>query len=391
MKKFLGAVGGFFKRTDYIFWILTIAASVYGFALINSVSRSADSEKGFLATQILAVGLGYICAVVISLMDYNVVCKFWYIFAAVGVLALVYTSIFGIQVAGTDDKAWIRIAGRTFQTSELVKIFFIVTFAKHLAVLKERNKLKTFLGVMTLCLHALVPIGLIHFMGDDGTALVFGFMFLIMTFVAGVQLRYYLALIICAGFCVPIIWYKVLHEEQRTRFLTLFNLESDPNGFGYQQLQGKISIASGEMYGRGYYEGPRVAAGSVPYQENDFIFSVAGEELGFIGCVVLLGLLLLLILRCVMNALSAKDDLGKFLCFGFFAMLAVQTVINVGMCLGLLPVIGITLPFFSSGGSSVACLYLGVGIVESVYMHRHNIEKEIDFSHLHAAQAGAQQ
>ena len=89
MKKFLGAVGGFFKRTDYIFWILTIAASVYGFALINSVSRSADSEKGFLATQILAVGLGYICAVVISLMDYNVVCKFWYVFAAVGVLALV--------------------------------------------------------------------------------------------------------------------------------------------------------------------------------------------------------------------------------------------------------------------------------------------------------------
>ena len=158
MKKFLGAVGGFFKRTDYIFWILTIAASVYGFALINSVSRSADSEKGFLATQILAVGLGYICAVVISLMDYNVVCKFWYVFAAVGVLALVYTYFFGIQVAGTDDKAWIRIAGRTFQTSELVKIFFIVTFAKHLAVLKERNKLKTFLGVMTLCLH----LSLIH-------------------------------------------------------------------------------------------------------------------------------------------------------------------------------------------------------------------------------------
>ena len=217
MKKFLGAVGGFFKRTDYIFWILTIAASVYGFALINSVSRSADSEKGFLATQILAVGLGYICAVVISLMDYNVVCKFWYIFAAVGVLALVYTSIFGIQVAGTDDKAWIRIAGRTFQTSELVKIFFIVTFAKHLAVLKERNKLKTFLGVMTLCLHALVPIGLIHFMGDDGTALVFGFMFLIMTFVAGVQLRYYLALIICAGVSIPILWNSVLNEDQKMR------------------------------------------------------------------------------------------------------------------------------------------------------------------------------
>ena len=92
-----------------------------------------------------------------------------------------------------------------FKTSELVKIFFIVTFAKHLAVLKERNKLKTFLGVMTLCLHALVPIGLIHFMGDDGTALVFGFMFLIMTFVAGVQLRYYLALIICAGVSIPIL------------------------------------------------------------------------------------------------------------------------------------------------------------------------------------------
>ena len=179
MTKFLGALGGFFKRTDYIFWFLTIAASLYGFALIYSVARSADSEKGFLATQILAVALGYICAIIISLMDYNVVCRFWYIFAILGVLALVYTYFFGIEIVGTDDKAWIRIAGRTFQTSELVKIFFIITFSKHLAVLKERNKLKTFVGVMTLCFHALVPIGLIHLMGDDGTALVFGFMFLI--------------------------------------------------------------------------------------------------------------------------------------------------------------------------------------------------------------------
>lgn len=387
MSKFLGALGSFFKRTDYIFWFLTIAASLYGFALINSVSRSSDSEKGFLATQILAVALGYICAIIISLMDYNVVCRLWYIFAILGVLALVYTYFFGIQIAGTDDKAWIRIGGRTFQTSELVKIFFIVTFSKHLAVLKERNKLKTFWGVMTLCLHALVPIGLIHLMGDDGTALVFGFMFLIMTFVAGVQLRYYLALFLCAGVSIPILWNSVLNEDQKMRFWTLFNLESDPNGFGYQQLQGKISIASGEMYGRGYFEGPRVAAESVPYQENDFIFTVAGEELGFIGCIVLLGLLLLLMLRCVMNAFSAKDDLGKFLCFGFFSMVAVQTIINVGMCLGLIPVIGITLPFFSSGGSSVACLYLGVGIVESVYMHRHSLEKEMDLSHLHSAQS----
>lgn len=384
MGKFFGAIGRFFLRTDLLFWFLTIAASLYGFALIHSVSRIADSEQGFLATQVLAVGLGYLCALVISLMDYNVICRFWYIFAAISILALVYTYFFGIQIVGTDDKAWIRIAGRTFQTSELVKIFFIITFAKHLAVLKQKNKLKTFLGVLTLCVHAGIPILMIHILGDDGTVLVFGLMFLIMTFVAGVQWRYYIALILGVAVAIPILWNSILNEDQKMRFWTLFDLEADPNGFGYQQLQGKISIASGEMYGRGFYEGPRVAAGSVPYQENDFIFSVAGEELGFVGCIVLLGLLFLLMLRCVINAMTAKDDLGKFLCFGFFSMLMAQTVINVGMCLGLLPVIGITLPFFSSGGSSAACLYLGVGIVESVYMHRHDTEKRVDFSHLHS-------
>ena len=180
MKKFLGAVGGFFKRTDYIFWILTIAASVYGFALINSVSRSADSEKGFLATQILAVGLGYICAVVISLMDYNVVCKFWYVFAAVGVLALVYTSIFGNPSCGHRRQGLDPHRRQNLSNVRAGKNLLYRHLRQALGRIEGTKQAENlFRGY-----DAVPPRAGSHwinpFMGDDGTALVFGFMFLIM-------------------------------------------------------------------------------------------------------------------------------------------------------------------------------------------------------------------
>lgn len=369
VKNIFGYIGDYFKRTDKIFWLLTIVASFYGFCLIASQQRADDVN--FLRTQIMAVCIGYIAAVVISLIDYNFLAKFWWIFAGISLLLTIAVFFIGIQVEGTDDMGWIRLpGGMTFQPSELTKICFILTFSKHLSYLTEKDKLHSFVGVITLVLHAMIPIGLIHLQGDDGAALVFGFMFIVMTFAAGVQLRYFIILFVLILCCVPILWTRVMNEDQQNRLLVLFSSDDESfRTYGWQQYQGKVSIASGGLFGKGLFNGPRVEHQVVPYQENDFIFTVAGEELGLVGCIAILVLFALMLFRIIGLSVKAGNALGKSICIGYFSLIGVQVVVNLGMVLGLLPVVGITLPFFSSGGSSVACLYLGVGLVQSVYMH----------------------
>ena len=369
IKNILSGVSDYFKRTDKLFWLLTVTVSLYGLVLIASQQRGG--EVNFLKTQIMAVCIGYIAAVFISVIDYNFIAKLWWVLAAVSLVLTLMVFFIGIQVAGTDDVGWIRLPGGiTFQPSELTKICFIVTFSKHLAFLEEKNRIHSFFWVMTLVLHALVPIVLIHLQGDDGAALVFAFMFIIMSFAGGVQLRYFIILFVLMLIAVPFAWSFVLNDDQKNRLAVLFGSDdSMMQTYGWQQYQGKVSIASGGIYGKGIFSGPRVARDIVPYQENDFIFTVAGEELGFVGCIAILLLFVVLLLKIVRTSVSAKNRLGKSICIGYFSLLATQVVVNLGMVLGLLPVIGITLPFFSSGGSSVACLYLGVGLVQSVYMH----------------------
>ncbi len=369
VKGILTAVLDYFKRTDKTFWVLTLMASLYGFCLIASQQRGGEVD--FLRTQIMAVCLGYGAAVVISLIDYNYLAKLWKYIAFVALVLTFSVFFIGIQVSGTDDVGWIRLpGGLTFQPSELTKICFIVTYAKHLAILTEKDKLHTFFGVMTLMLHAMIPIALIHFQGDDGAVLVFAFMFIIMSFSAGVQLRYFIALGVMVLCAVPLVWTKMMNDDQKNRLMVLFGADDAAlQTFGWQQYQGKVSIASGGITGKGLFNGPRVADDVVPYQENDFIFTVAGEELGFIGCAAILLLFFLILLKVLMTASAATNPLGKCICMGFFGLVGCQVLINLGMVLGLLPVIGITLPFFSSGGTSVACLYLGVGLVQSVHMH----------------------
>lgn len=359
----------YFKKTDLFLWIFTAAATVYGCCLIASQQRAG--EVSFLRTQIIAVFLGYAAAVLLSLVDYNYIARLSWFIGGFALLLTISVFFIGMQVRGTDDVGWIRLpGGMTFQPSELTKICFIVTFSAHISWLSERKRLKSLSGVASLILHAALPVGLIHLQGDDGAALVFAVMFVMMCFVSGVQLRYFFVLLVSAVSAVPLIWTGVMNNDQKNRLLVLFGSDDEAfRSYGWQQYQGKISIASGGVFGKGYYKGSRVAEGIVPYQENDFIFSVAGEELGFVGCAIILFIFLLILIRLLILSYRAWDPLGKSICIGFFALVGIQVLVNLGMVLGLLPVVGITLPFFSSGGTSVACLYLGVGLVQSVSMH----------------------
>lgn len=365
-------VGEYLKRTDVVLWLLTLCAVIYSLLLISSMQRAG--EYSFLRTQTAAVILGLAASAVISAADYRYLIDKWYLSAIIAAVLALLVFLFGRQVTGTDDTAWIMLPGGfSIQPSELIKICFIITFAKHLSYLKEKELIESLFGVITLVIHAAIPMAVIHLQGDDGTVLIFGFIFLIMSFTAGVQLRYFAILGGLLLISIPLIWSFFMNDEHRNRILALFDIDGNAmTNYGWQQYQGKVSVASGELIGSGLYNGSRVEYGIVPEQENDFIFTVAGEELGFIGCMLLLAVLFGIIIKVLMNAMRSNDFQGRCICCGVFATIASQTIINLGMVLGFFPVVGITLPLFSSGGTSALSMLICLGLVQSV--RNHNID-----------------
>lgn len=367
------------KYSDKILWSIILAICVYGLLLVASISREGFN---YFIVQSLSVTIGLLGAVTLQVVDYKVISKASKWIAAVCIILIIYTLFAGVTIegsSGVNARAWIKLPGGiTFQPSELVKIGFIITFARHLTVLKKSEKLKNLQSISMLGAHALVPVILMHLQGDDGAAIIFLCIALTMSFMAGLQLRYFLSIGAIGALLAPIAWNFVLADYQKKRILTQMNPEGDPLNMGYQQIQGKLSIGSGGIFGTGLFNGPRVANNAVPIQESDFIFSVAGEELGFIGCTIIILLLLLLILRIGFIAMKSNNLNGMLICFGFIGLIASQTFFNLGMCLSLLPVMGVTLPFFSVGGSSAACLYLGVGILQNIYLNRNQTKNALD-------------
>lgn len=373
VKRCFKGIWNYIKKADILLWVLVAAISAYSLLLLRSVDSATGSS--YFRTQVFAIALGVAGAIVISLLDYGELANFWYLLAGFSVFLMIYTALFGEAVQGSggvDARAWINIGGRTFQSSELVKIAFCLTFAKHLDTLRKRGLVDNPVHVVLLACHALVPMLLCQLQGDTGAAIVFFAMFLCMSLAAGVKLRYFAILGGMVLVALPLVWRFAMSEYQKDRIVALFNLDNVDVQVneGYQQYQGMISIGSGKVTGQGLFNGSRVASNSVPFQQSDYIFSVAGEELGLVGCSLIILLLFLLLVKVIHVAHSSRDDLGKFICFGYFGIIALQSISNIGMCLALLPVMGVTLPFFSAGGSSAACMYFGIGLVQSVYMRR---------------------
>ncbi len=368
MKKIGEKISNYFKYTDRLLWVLIIALNTLSLLLIASMQRAG--EYNYLRTQSIALCIGIVGAFMLSVIDYKFLRKFWWLAAIAGVGLIGVVFIYGITVEGTDDMAWINIGGFSLQPSDIVKVCFIVTLSAHLSWLMKSGKITDFLNVCLLAVHGALPVMLIHLQGDDGSALIFALIFGVMTFCAGVQLRYYLGVSAVAALSIPFVWTRILNNDQRSRFMVLLDLDENAKSvYGWQQYQGKLSIVSGGYKGEGLFQGRRVGYAIVPEQENDFIFTVAGEELGFIGCCVILLLFLVLLLRIFYKSANARDEFGQNLCIGVFALILSQVAVNLGMVLGFLPVVGVTLPFFSAGGTSLMVLMLCMGIVQSVHYY----------------------
>ena len=240
MGKILDNIKTFFSKTDVYLWILTVIATVYSLLLISDMQRAGTYN--YMLTQSIAIGIGLIAAVVITLINYNFLIKKWWIFAIAGIVLAGLVFAFGVTVSGTDDTAWIKLPGGfTIQPSEFMKICFIITFTKHLSFLNEIDKIKSLPGVISLMIHVLIPIVLIHMQGDDGTVLIFLFMAIGMSFLAGVLARYFAIMGGALAVGLPIIWSFFLNNEHRNRIMALFDLDGNAlTNYGWQQYQGKV-------------------------------------------------------------------------------------------------------------------------------------------------------
>lgn len=369
MSKILSRFADYIRETDRLLLYFCVAASVFGSVEILSVTHRLSTIRPF-AIQMASMFVGAIAAIIISMFNFETFLKRWYLIALGGIIPVILTFFIGFAPEGTDDKAWLDLGFTTFQPAELLKISFIITFCAHItAVKKDINKLKV---LIPLLIHGAFPVLLIHFQGDDGTALVFAVMFLCMLYAAGVSYKYFIAALSAAVIASPIVYFFIMNDDQRKRIIGVLNIEADIKGTTYQQYRARMALANGGFFGQGLFKGSLTQVGGVPEGRNDFIFVSIGEELGFLGCLIALLLLAAICYRSLHTARICRKDSGKIICVGFFSMIFAQTVINIGMCTSLLPVIGVTLPFFSSGGTSLLCTFLGVGLVMSVYMHRNS-------------------
>jgi len=368
LKRLWWSFTDYFRETDKILLALCTICTLFGSVAVLSTTRYLGNERQFF-THLIAMVLGLIVAMIISHFDYSIYKKWWPVFAAVSVILVGLTFFIGFAPQGTDAKAWLMLpGGLTFQPSEIMKIAFIITFSLHLGIIGD--KLNKIPHLALVALHAAFPVLYVHFQGDDGTAIVFGIIILIMLVVAGLKKRYFAIMGGVAAVAAPILYFFVFEEYQKQRILSIFNLEEDLLGIGYQQWRGRIALANGGIFGKGLFNGPLTQSGNVPESYNDFIFVSIGEELGLIGCLAVIGLLAAVCGRILLTGKRARDKEGTLLCAGVFAMFLAQIFINLGMCLSILPVIGVTLPFFSAGGTSLVCLYMGIGVVLSVFLHK---------------------
>ncbi len=348
------------SRIDWILLGLMLTSCAFGVVLINSATATFSSNR-MLIVQIGGICIGTFMALVILTLEHDNLARFSIPIYALCILLLIATLIFGVEVMG--NKNWISLGPVNIQPSEFVKIGFILTFSRHLSKVREDiNHPRT---LILLGLHFAVIVGLVAMEGDLGTSLVFVFIFAMMMLSAGLHWGYFLAAIGAVCLAAPFLFDR-LDTYQQMRILAVYDPSLDPLGFGYHTIQSKIALGSGGLTGNGLGQGIQTQYSILPEKQTDFIFSVCGEELGFMGCLLIVLLEAAIILRLIYIAKNARDHMGSFICTGLAAMLFFQATENIGMCIGLLPVIGITLPFFSYGGSSVLALCMSMGLAMSV-------------------------
>lgn len=365
--------GSIWRQFDFVLFGAAILLTVFGILMIRSATLNAIDPDliNRVPDQIRFAILGTIVLAVLAAADYRLLGGLhqWLYLVMIALLVLVF--FFGVE-GDAGAKSWINIGIRV-QPSEVAKVVIIITLGHLLATNWEKmNRLTT---VFRSLVHVGIPTAIIFIQPDLGMAIVFGVMWLVMVWAAGLRLKHIaifgLILTLIAPVAVPIAWSQ-MQDYQKQRITSFIFPESDPDAY-YNILQARISIGSGGLLGAGYAQGPQNTLRFLRVRHTDFIFSVIAEEFGFVGGVAVMILIGVVILRILRGARQAVDPLGSLICYGVATFIFFQTVVSIGMNLSLMPVTGLTLPFISSGGTSLLSTLAGIGLVESVLMRRRRI------------------
>jgi len=372
MATFFRAAYRFLRESDMLLFALSLISSIFGIVLISSIVSNFNPPGGEIYVQIGAMIIGIVLFIVFSYIDIDIISdksRFLFVFSILLISTLL---IWGVG----DDvgrRAWLRFFDIGIQPAEITKVPFIIIIARMIVNFKERKTLNSFMSLLQILIVFFILFIFVLYVSEDmGTALVYFGMLVIMLFAGGVKLRWFAIGAAILTAVTPLIWDIVLSEKQRERIIAPYAADIvDPTRQGvlWQPDQSIAAISTGGFFGQGLGSGrftqtPR----AIPAHHTDFVFATAGEELGFIGCLFVILLLTAIIIRCFHVGMKSNNPLGMLTCIGVASMIIVQMVMNIGMALGLLPVIGITLPFFSYGGSSIVTCFAAMGIVSGIKM-----------------------
>ncbi len=367
MKEFISSVRERFSKLDVTVIVTSVAMTLLSILVLWGGMDAFSGGKLKVMVQCVAALLGTVIMLMLATVDYDAVCsKFELLFFAVSIGMLLLVIVVNLGSSASTNHNWIKIPGIPFniQPGEFVKISYIITFSRH--VDRVKNEINKITNVLKLAVHAMIIIGLVLVTGDLGTTLVYLFVTAAILFCAGLSLWYFAAAGVIIIIAAPFLWDKMA-EYQRLRIMAGFDPSIDPEVYGYQALMSKKAIIAGGFTGAGLFGGSVYA--KVPAAHSDFLFCVLAEKLGFIGTFGYLVLMTVLIIRILVISRRTRKDYASYICIGISAVLIAQTLENIGMCLAMLPVVGITLPFFSYGGSSMLTMFICMGVVQSICTH----------------------
>ena len=368
MRRVLQSIWNVFRKGDLILLLLCVVTSAFGCLCIASATNHHETLR-YVIIQAAAIILGVICYVGVSAIDLDFVSEHRGVLVVFNIFLLLLLIPFG-EDFNSGNKSWLNLPliPVSIQPAEICKITYVLIMASVMSSYQQR--ISSVRSVFTMVFHLILLVGTnILISNDAGVSLIFVFIFIGMAFAGGVNFIWFL---IGGGSLVaatPVIWNYVMSERQRKRFEVLWNPEIDPMGLKerYHSMRSLKSLTGGGLTGQGLFNGNRTQIGALPAQHTDYIFSAIGEEMGYIGCILTLVLLLAIIIRVIQVGSRSQNYLRKMVCFGSAMALIFQVCSNVGMCIGVSPVIGLTLPFISYGGSSIVSLYAMLGLVSGVY------------------------
>jgi len=365
-KTFLNRSFRILKHIDYSLLLAVIFLCLMSLLIIYSTTHMKTMDETslfFTQRQLIFIITGLLLCILIAMIDYHEIEKFATFLYILVILLLIYVVLFG-RISG-GSRRWIEIAEFDFQPAEFAKIALIFFLANFLTKQQERLSYSVYFLLPFVFTGVLVL--LIFLQPDLGTSLVFLVILLSMIFIAGIRWKYILIMFFIALASFPIMW-TLLKEYQKDRLILFLNPELDPFGAGYNIIQSKVAIGSGGLFGQGLFSGIQSQLKFLPAQHTDFVFSVIGEEMGFIGALLLFGLFAFILWKGIKIARDAPDLFGTFLAAGVVAFYFFHVLINIGMTMGLFPATGLPLPFVSYGGTFMISNFIGIGILLSIHI-----------------------